>query len=163
MNGISYLTMFLEPVKPWLDDPAVSEIMINGPQNIYIEKGGKVIRTDAVFPSEPALLAAANNIAKSVGRILNDEYPRLDARLPDGSRVHVVIPPLSRCGTVVSIRKFRTDSLSPESLVQWKSISQEMLDYLKKLVQKRMNILVCGAPDHHGHQSEATLSLRLWH
>ena len=145
MNGISYLTMFLEPVKPWLDDPAVSEIMINGPQSIYIEKGGKVVRTDAAFPSEPALLAAANNIAKSVGRILNDEYPRLDARLPDGSRVHVVIPPLSRCGTVVSIRKFRTDSLSPESLVQWKSISQEMLDYLKILVRKRMNILVCGA------------------
>ena len=145
MNGISYLTMFLEPVKPWLDDPAVSEIMINGPHDIYIEKGGKVVRTEAVFPSEPALLAAANNIAKSVGRVLNDEYPRLDARLPDGSRVHVVIPPLSRCGTVVSIRKFRTDSLSPESLVQWKSISQEMLDYLKQLVQKRMNILVCGA------------------
>ena len=145
MNGISYLTMFLEPVKPWLDDPAVSEIMINGPQNIYIEKGGKIVRTEAAFPSEPALLAAANNIAKSVGRILNDEYPRLDARLPDGSRVHVVIPPLSRCGTVVSIRKFRTDSLSPESLVQWKSISQEMLDYLKILVRKRMNILVCGA------------------
>ena len=145
MNGISYLTMFLEPVKPWLDDPAVSEIMINGPQNIYIEKGGKVVHTDAVFPSEPALLAAANNIAKSVGRILNAEYPRLDARLPDGSRVHVVIPPLARCGTVVSIRKFRTDSLSPENLVAWHSISQEMLDYLKSLMQKRMNILVCGA------------------
>ena len=145
MNGISYLTMFLEPVKPWLDDPAVSEIMINGPKDIYIEKGGKVVRTEAVFPSEPALLAAANNIAKSVGRVLNDEYPRLDARLPDGSRVHVVIPPLSRCGTVVSIRKFRTDSLSPESLVRWHSISQEMLDYLKELVRKRMNILVCGA------------------
>lgn len=145
MNGISYLTMFLEPVKPWLDDPAVSEIMINGPENIYIEKGGKVSRTDAVFPSESALQAAANNIAKSVGRILNDEYPRLDARLPDGSRVHVVIPPLARCGTVVSIRKFRTDSLSPESLVAWHSISQEMLDYLQTLVRKRMNMLVCGA------------------
>ena len=145
MNGISYLTMFLEPVKPWLDDPAVSEIMINGPENIYIEKGGKVSRTDAVFPSESALQAAANNIAKSVGRILNDEYPRLDARLPDGSRVHVVIPPLARCGTVVSIRKFRTDSLSPESLVAWHSISQEMLDYLRELVRKRMNMLVCGA------------------
>jgi len=145
MNGISYLTMFLEPVKPWLDDPAVSEIMINGPENIYIEKGGKVSRTDAVFPSESALQAAANNIAKSVGRVLNDEYPRLDARLPDGSRVHVVIPPLARCGTVVSIRKFRTDSLSPESLVAWHSISQEMLDYLRELVRKRMNMLVCGA------------------
>ena len=145
MNGVSYLTMFLEPVKPWLDDPAVSEIMINGPRDIYIEKGGQLTKTDAAFPSEPALLAAANNIAKSVGRILNAEYPRLDARLPDGSRVHVVIPPLARCGTVVSIRKFRTDSLSPENLVAWHSISQEMLDYLKTLVQRRMNILVCGA------------------
>ena len=135
----------VEPVKPWLDDSSVSEIMINGPENIYIEKGGRVVKVESKFPSEPALQAAANNIAKSVGRVLNDEYPRLDARLPDGSRVHVVIPPLSRCGTVVSIRKFRTDSLSPESLVKWQSISQEMLDYLKKLVQKRMNILICGA------------------
>lgn len=145
MNGISYLTMFLEPVKPWLDDPAVSEIMINGPKSIYIEKNGKVVQAEACFPSETALEAAANNIAKSVGRVLNDEYPRLDARLPDGSRVHAVIPPLARCGTVISIRKFRNDSLSPESLVKWRSISQEMLDDLKQLVRERKNILVCGA------------------
>ena len=145
MNGVSYLTMFLEPVKPWLDDPAVSEIMINGPKEIYIEKSGRLIKVDSAFPSEPALFAAANNIAKSVGRILNEEYPRLDARLPDGSRVHVVIPPLSRCGTVVAIRKFRTDSLLPENLIEWGSISEEMLDRLRELVQKRMNILVCGA------------------
>ena len=145
MNGISYLTMFLEPVKPWLDDPAVSEIMINGPKEIYIEKSGRLIKVDSAFPSEPALFAAANNIAKSVGRILNEEYPRLDARLPDGSRVHVVIPPLSRCGTVVAIRKFRTDSLQPENLIEWGSISDEMLDRLRELVRKRMNLLVCGA------------------
>ena len=145
MNGISYLSMFLEPVKPWLDDPAVSEIMINGPASIYVEKGGHLSKVESAFPSEPALQAAANNIAKSVGRVLNDEYPRLDARLPDGSRVHVVIPPLARCGTVVSIRKFRQDSLSPENLVKWQSISQEMLDYLAGLVRKRKNILVCGA------------------
>ena len=145
MNGVSYLTMFLEPVKPWLDDPAVSEIMINGPKEIYIEKSGRLIKVDSAFPSEPALFAAANNIAKSVGRILNEEYPRLDARLPDGSRVHVVIPPLSRCGTVVAIRKFRTDSLQPENLIEWGSISVEMLDRLRELVWKRMNIVVCGA------------------
>lgn len=145
MNGVSYLTMFLEPVKPWLDDPAVSEIMINGPKEIYIEESGRLIKVDSAFPSEPALFAAANNIAKSVGRILNEEYPRLDARLPDGSRVHVVIPPLSRCGTVVAIRKFRTDSLQPENLIEWGSISVEMLDRLRELVRKRMNILVCGA------------------
>mgnify|MGYP005891031707 FL=1 len=145
MNGISYLTMFLGPVKPWLDDPGVSEIMINGPKEIYIEKSGRLVKVDSAFPSEPALFAAANNIAKSVGRILNEEYPRLDARLPDGSRVHVVIPPLSRCGTVVAIRKFRTDSLQPENLIEWGSISVEMLDRLRELVRKRMNILVCGA------------------
>ncbi len=145
MNGVSYLTMFLEPVKPWLDDPAVSEIMINGPKEIYIERSGKLVKVESAFPSEAALSAAANNIAKSVGRILNEEYPRLDARLPDGSRVHVVIPPLSRCGTVVAIRKFRTDSLLPENLIEWGSISEEMLDRLRELVQKRMNILVCGA------------------
>ena len=145
MNGVSYLTMFLEPVKPWLDDPAVSEIMINGPKEIYIEESGRLIKVDSAFPSEPALFAAANNIAKSVGRILNEEYPRLDARLPDGSRVHVVIPPLSRCGTVVAIRKFRTDSLQPENLIEWGSISVEMLDRLRELVWKRMNIVVCGA------------------
>lgn len=145
MNGVSYLTMFLEPVKPWLDDPEVSEIMINGPKDIYIEKSGKLAKVDSAFPSEPALFAAANNIAKSVGRVLNEEYPRLDARLPDGSRVHVVIPPLSRCGTVVAIRKFRTDSLQPENLIEWGSISEEMLDRLRELVQKRMNMLVCGA------------------
>ena len=145
MNGVSYLAMFLEPVKPWLDDPAVSEIMINGPESIYVEKGGHLAKVESAFPSEPALQAAANNIAKSVGRVLNAEYPRLDARLPDGSRVHVVIPPLARCGTVVSIRKFRQDSLSPENLVKWQSISQEMLDYLASLVRKRKNILVCGA------------------
>lgn len=145
MNGISYLTMFLDPVKPWLDDPGVSEIMINGPKEIYIEKSGRLVKVDSAFPSEPALFAAANNIAKSVGRILNEEYPRLDARLPDGSRVHVVIPPLSRCGTVVAIRKFRTDSLQPENLIEWGSISVEMLDRLRELVRKRMNILVCGA------------------
>ena len=145
MNGVSYLTMFLEPVKPWLDDPAVSEIMINGPKEIYIERSGKLVKVESAFPSEAPLSAAANNIAKSVGRILNEEYPRLDARLPDGSRVHVVIPPLSRCGTVVAIRKFRTDSLLPENLIEWGSISEEMLDRLRELVQKRMNILVCGA------------------
>ena len=77
MNGVSYLTMFLDPVKPWLDDPAVSEIMINGPKEIYIEKSGRLVKVDSAFPSEAALFAAANNIAKSVGRLLNEEYPRL--------------------------------------------------------------------------------------
>ena len=145
MNGVSYLTMFLDPVKPWLDDPAVSEIMINGPKEIYIEKSGRLVKVDSVFPSEAALFAAANNIAKSVGRLLNEEYPRLDARLPDGSRVHVVILPPSRRGPAGPLPQFRADSLPPAKLIEWGSISVEMLDRLRELVRKRMNILVCGA------------------
>lgn len=145
MNGISHLTMFQEPVKPWPDEPAASEIMINGPECIRIGKSGKVIRTDAVFPGEPALRATANNIAGPAGRVLNDEYPRPDARLPDGSRVHVVIPPPARCGTAASIRKSRTDSPSPESPVTRHNISPEMPDYPKSPVRRRMNMTVCGA------------------
>ncbi len=144
MNGISFLAMFLEPVKRWLDDPEVSEIMINGPSNIYVEQAGSLRRIDARFPSEPALEAAAINIAKSVGRILDAQNPRLDARLPDGSRVHALFPPLARCGTVISIRKFRADSMSPEKLLEWKSVSEEMLQYLRRIVRERRNILICG-------------------
>ena len=92
----SFLILFLAPVKEFLEDDSVSEILINGPEQIYIERRGKLERTEAKFPSEPSLRAAASNIAKSVQRLLNDDYPRLDARLPDGSRVHAVIPPLSR-------------------------------------------------------------------
>ena len=108
----SFLGLFLAPVKEFLEEDDVSEILINGPNQIYIEKRGKLQKTNAAFASEPALKAAASNIAKSVGRILNDDNPRLDARLPDGSRVHAVIPPLSRCGTVIAIRKFKKDTLS---------------------------------------------------
>ena len=103
-NSNSFLVLFLEPVHEYLEDGSVSEILINGPQNIYVERGGKLEAIPSRFVSEPALRAAATNIAKSVGRILDEMHPRLDARLPDGSRVHAVIPPLSRLGTVIAIR-----------------------------------------------------------
>ena len=112
----SFLVLFLEPVKAFLDDDEVSEILINGSRQVYIEKHGKLQKTSAVFASEPALKAAASNIAKSVGRLLNEDNPRLDARLPDGSRVHAVIPPLSRIGTVIAIRKFKKDTLSIDKM-----------------------------------------------
>ncbi|MBP5639441.1 MAG: Flp pilus assembly complex ATPase component TadA [Victivallales bacterium] len=100
----SFLVLFLAPVKAFLEDDDVSEILINGPNQVYVEKHGKLEKTDAHFVSEPALRAAASNIAKSVQRILDDNTPRLDARLPDGSRVHAVITPLARCCTVIAIR-----------------------------------------------------------
>ena len=106
-NKNSFLTLFLMPVKDFLEDDSVSEILINGPEQVYIERAGRLVDVPVRFVSEPALRAAAANIAKSVGRILDEMHPRLDARLPDGSRVHAVIPPLSRVGTVIAIRKFK--------------------------------------------------------
>src|SRR4051812_18302069 len=110
------LRAFLRPVLPYLDDESVTEIMINGPTDVWIERGGKLFKTDAVF-TEEGLLAAARNMAQFVGRQLTDERPRLDARLPDGSRIHVVLPPVARKGTTVAIRKFAKDKLSMDRLL----------------------------------------------
>ena len=144
-NENSFLVLFLTPVKEYLEDDDVSEILINGPENIYIEKHGKLQKTPARFLSEPALKAAATNIAKSVGRLLNDNNPRLDARLPDGSRVHAVIPPLTNCGTVIAIRKFKKDTLSIEKMRAFGSISDDAILLIKALVALHKNVIVSGA------------------
>lgn len=141
----SFLVLFLAPVKDFLGDDNVSEILINGPEQIYIEKNGKLQKTNAVFASESALKAAASNIAKSVGRILNDDNPRLDARLPDGSRVHAIIPPLCRCGTVIAIRKFKKETLNIDKMLSFGSISEDAILLLKALVGLHKNIIVSGA------------------
>ena len=140
----SFLVLFLAPVKVYLEDDEVSEILINGPKQIYVERHGKLEKTDAQFVSEPALRAAASNIAKSVQRILDDNNPRLDARLPDGSRVHAVIPPLSRCGTVIAIRKFKKDTLSIEKMLSYGSLSPEAKQILEALVKLHKNVIVSG-------------------
>ena len=144
-NENSFLVLFLTPVKEYLEDDDVSEILINGPENIYIEKHGKLQKTPARFMSEPALKAAATNIAKSVGRLLNDDNPRLDARLPDGSRVHAVIPPLTNCGTVIAIRKFKKDTLSIEKMRTFGSVSDDAVLLIKALVALHKNVIVSGA------------------
>lgn len=141
----SFLVLFLQPVREFLEDDDVSEILINGPQQIYIERNGKLQKTDARFASEPALKAAASNIAKSVGRMLNEDNPRLDARLPDGSRVHAVIPPLSRCGTVIAIRKFKKDTLSIEKMLSFGSLSDDAVMLIRALVALHKNVIVSGA------------------
>ena len=141
----SHLLLFFEPIADLLQDDNVSEIMINGSNQIYIERSGKLERVDAKFISEPALKAAAVNVAKSVGRILDDNNPQLDARLPDGSRVHVVIPPLSRTGTVVAIRKFRKERLTIEQLIDFQTISENGAKILDGLVKIGKNVMVSGA------------------
>jgi len=140
----SFLVLFLGPVSAYLADDDVSEILINGPSQIYVERRGKLERTEAKFVSEPALKAAAVNIAKSVGRLLNEDNPRLDARLPDGPRVHAVIPPLARCGTVIAIRKFKRDTLTMEKLQAFGSVSPEAVMLLRALVLLHKNVIVSG-------------------
>jgi len=140
----SFLVLFLAPVSAYLADDDVSEILINGPGQIFIERRGKLERTDVKFVSEPALKAAAANIAKSVGRLLNEDNPRLDARLPDGSRVHAVIPPLARGGTVIAIRKFKRDTLTMEKLQAFGSVSPDTVTLLRALVLLHKNVIVSG-------------------
>jgi len=137
------LRHFLKPIEAYLDDPKVSEIMINGPQEIWIEKGGKLTLTDATFTIE-GLEAAARNMAQFVGRMLNDERPRLDARLPDGSRIHIVMPPIARKGCTIAIRKFFPDKLTVANLVEFGSMSPAMAAFINACVQLKENMIVSG-------------------
>ncbi|HYH95980.1 CpaF family protein [Hyalangium sp.] len=137
------LRAFLKPVLPYLDDPSVSEIMINGPADVWIERKGRLSKTDAFF-SEEGLIGAARNMAQFVGRMLTDERPRLDARLPDGSRIHVVIPPIARRGTTISIRKFFKDKLTIDALIKYNSMTTQMARLIDAGIHTKLNMLVSG-------------------
>ena len=143
-DNASFLVLFLAPVKEYLADDKVSEILINGPSQIYIERSGKLEETGASFASEAQLKAAAVNIAKSVDRQLDEMHPDLDARLPDGSRVHATIPPISRCGTILSIRKFKKEMLTMEKLEEYGSVPPDGVLLLNAIVKLRKNVIVSG-------------------
>lgn len=143
-NDASFLTLFLQPVAAYLADDEVSEILINGPNQIYVERNGRLELAPEKFSNEASLKAAAVNIARSVDRLLDEANPDLDARLPDGSRVHATIPPISRVGTVVSIRKFKKDALSMESLKKFGSFTDEGEQILNAMVKLRKNVIVSG-------------------
>jgi len=143
-EAAAYLVLFFEPVRKYIEDDDVSEIMINGPNEIYIERRGKVEATDARFINEQALEAAVKNVARSIGRFFNLENPRLDARFPDGSRVHAVMPPLARGGTVVAIRKFRKEKLTMAQLVSYGSVSEEGAMLIDAIVKLHKNVIVSG-------------------
>lgn len=138
------LGYFLGPIKPFLDDDSVTEVMVNGFDQIYIERGGRLFETDAQFVSDDALLSAIHNVAQYVGREIDRDRPILDARLPDGSRVHAVIPPSARIGTYLTIRKFKRDILGLEDFVRFGSLSHEVREFLELCVILRKNIVVAG-------------------
>ena len=117
------LRYFLTPIGQFLEDPSVTEVMVNGHHQVFIERSGQIEPTDACFLSEDALRSAVNNLAQSVGREINERRPVLDARLPDGSRVHAIIPPSARGGTCLTIRKFSREPLTLEDLIQFGSLT----------------------------------------
>ena len=138
------LGLYLKPVEKLLDDPAVSEVMINGPFEVFAEVGGRLVKTDCAFEHADHLHALAKNIAQYVGRQLNWENPLLDARLPGGSRVHITLPPIARNGICIAIRKFFREALTVERLIGFGSLTQTLANFLDACVKTEMNIIIAG-------------------
>lgn len=135
---------FLQPIQDLLADETVTEIMINRFDEIYVERFGRLFKTENKFISEDALLSAVHNVAQWVGREITAETPVLDARLPDGSRVNVILPPGARRGLCMTIRKFKPGGLSMDDLLEFGSISESAVEFISLCVQLHKNIIVSG-------------------
>ncbi len=135
---------YLTPVVGFLEDPNITEVLINGHQEVFVEQGGKLHRTEAKFQSEDELLAGINAIANYVGRRITHEDPRLDARLPDGSRIHAVIRPCARSGPTVAIRKFSQVKVDFKKYIEWGAITPDGAQFLEIAMFLGKNILVSG-------------------
>jgi pilus assembly protein CpaF len=134
----------LGPLEPLIADPTVTEIMVNGAKNIYVEREGKIIRTNAIFESDEHLMRIIEKIVAPLGRRIDESAPYVDARLPDGSRVNAVIPPISLIGPVLTIRKFFKIPLTVERLIELGSVTPEAMELLKACVVAKLNVLISG-------------------
>ena len=138
------LAHLLAPIQPFLEDDSISEVMINGYKEIYIERRGKLEKTSVCFPDQHALNAAMRNIAQYAGKRFVPENLSIEARLPDGSRVHIVQAPAARNGLCASIRKFSEEKLDMHALVRFGSITEQASEYLKTAVIGAQNIVISG-------------------
>ncbi|MEW6058139.1 MAG: ATPase, T2SS/T4P/T4SS family [Bdellovibrionota bacterium] len=134
----------LGPLEDLLGDESVSEIMVNSRDQIYIEKAGKPMLSPVVFSSEQQMMNIIERIVTPLGRRCDEKTPYVDARLPDGSRVHVIIPPLALRGPTITIRKFPKKRIGVKELVEWGSMTQEIADFLRMCVEARLNVIVSG-------------------
>ncbi len=134
----------LGPLEPLLADDGITEVMVNGPEDIYIERDGKIRKTKAVFESEEHLMRIIERIVAPLGRRIDESSPMVDARLPDGSRVNAVIPPISLVGPTVTIRKFSADPLTVDQLIQFGSVTPEAMELLTACVRAKLNIIISG-------------------
>jgi pilus assembly protein CpaF len=134
----------LGPLEPLMQDPDVSDILVNTADQVYVEKHGKLHPTDIRFQDDRHLLQVIDRIVSAVGRRIDDSSPMVDARLSDGSRVNAIIPPLALDGPHVSIRKFKRDTLSGDDLLRYGSVTEPMLELLNGIVRARLNVLISG-------------------
>jgi len=135
---------FLRPIAHLIQDPEVSEIMVNAGGRVFLERGGVLDQADDVHVEEKNLQVAVRNIARTLGDDVSEEQPILDARLPDGSRVAAVIPPCSLGGTTLTIRKFQTRFFTADELVRTGMLTQQVLDQMRVAIERRQNILISG-------------------
>jgi len=136
--------MGLGPLEPLLADPSVSDILVNGAHHVYVERGGKIERTDIRFHDDAHLLNIIDRIVSRVGRRIDESVPMVDARLQDGSRVNAIIPPLALDGPVLSIRRFGKDALTTDDLIRLGSLSPALVELLKAVVLARLNVMISG-------------------
>ena len=132
------------PLEPLLEDPTINEVMVNGPKKVYIERNGKIERTNIEFEDEDHLRRIIDRIVSPLGRRVDESSPMVNARLPDGSRVNAVIPPISLIGPVLTIRKFAKTPLQVEDLIRFGTITPEAVEFLRACILARLNIIISG-------------------
>jgi pilus assembly protein CpaF len=145
VNEVSDAVVGMGPVEFLLKDPDVTEVMVNGPDDVYVERKGRIEKVvDRLFEGEEAVLHLIERVVAPLGLRVDGSSPWVDARLPDGSRVHAIVPPLSLCGPVLTIRKFTVIPLGPHQLLAFKTIGPRMLGFLAACVRGRANVIVSG-------------------
>jgi pilus assembly protein CpaF len=132
------------PIEPLLKDDSVSEVMVNGPRQTYVERAGRLERTDVTFQDDDHVMRVIDRIVSPLGRRIDESSPMVDARLPDGSRINAVIPPISLVGPTLTIRKFSKDPLTADDLIRFGSFTPEIVTFLKACVEARLNVIVSG-------------------
>jgi pilus assembly protein CpaF len=134
----------LGPLEPLLRDETITEVMVNGPSHVYIERSGKILRVDSTFLNDEHVLRIIDRIITPLGRRIDESSPRVDARLPDGSRVNAVIEPLSLVGPVITVRKFSARPYTVDDLIRFGTATPEMFEFLKACIEARLNLFVSG-------------------
>ncbi|MFP4697746.1 MAG: CpaF family protein [Eubacteriales bacterium] len=134
----------LDVLQTLVDNPAITEIMVNGPDCIFVERNGQISKWDKQFESKAKLEDVIQQIVSRVNRVVNEASPIVDARLEDGSRINVVLPPIALNGPILTIRKFPEKPLTIEQLINWGSMTKEVADILEKMVKAKYNIFICG-------------------